>query len=155
MNDALFRKLNPAEEGRFRQWARNNWEPETPPSESWHPVVRDEWRRLDAQRAEQDHASRVERDRRLYAAFSAGNYAAAYETTDYAEASQGLHETDEYETAFLLGFFASYEHDEVPAGHLEAYEEAMSSPVAARLTDLGVLDRCWLVTPGSRAEVAQ
>lgn len=152
MSDSgLFRQLDSAEAERFRQWARDHYTPRTAPSGSWHPVVREEWARLDA-----EHDRRVERDREWYAAFTAGNYASAYETEEYAEASAGLARgfTDEYRTAFLLGFFATHERDEVPAEHLAAYDRAATSEVAGRLTDLGVIDRCWLVVPGSVAEVA-
>lgn len=152
MSDSgLFRQLDSAEAERFRQWARDHYTPRTAPSGSWHPTVREEWARLDA-----EHDARVERDRALHAAFSAGNYASAYETTDYAEASQGLTRSadGEYRTAFLLGFFASFERDEVPSKHQAEYDAAATSDVAGRLVELGVLDRCWLVLPGPLAEVA-
>lgn len=54
MDDGFFRKLDSGEQNEFRQWARDNWMPNTEPSELWHPVVRDEWRKLD-----EEHAQRV------------------------------------------------------------------------------------------------
>lgn len=46
MDDAFFRKLSPKEEVAFRQWARDNFDPDKEPEEVWHPVVRDEWTKL-------------------------------------------------------------------------------------------------------------
>jgi hypothetical protein len=51
MPDSLFRSLTPREEEKFRQWASDNWSPNLPENFSaFHPVVRDEWRKLDEQR---------------------------------------------------------------------------------------------------------
>lgn len=48
MADHLFRQLDAAEEMIFRQWAHDNWEPTIPDTFSvWHPVIRDEWRKID------------------------------------------------------------------------------------------------------------
>lgn len=38
----MFRELSPAEEEDFRQWARDNYEPNMEVNPTWHPVVRDE-----------------------------------------------------------------------------------------------------------------
>ena len=46
MPDNWFRELTPDEEEQFRQWARENFDPGTPASPLWHPVVRDEWAKL-------------------------------------------------------------------------------------------------------------
>jgi len=52
MRDEHFRKLTPAEEESFRQWAREEFArqgalgPFTAPKSYWHPVVRDEWASL-------------------------------------------------------------------------------------------------------------
>ena len=40
----MFRLLDQVEQQEFRQWARDNYEPLTPVSDLWHPVVRDECR---------------------------------------------------------------------------------------------------------------
>jgi hypothetical protein len=48
MPDSLFKQLAPEKEVEFRQWARNNWAPVTPPKFNlYHPVIRDEWRVID------------------------------------------------------------------------------------------------------------
>lgn len=44
-----FRRLTPAEESKFRQWARKHYLLHTEISELWHPTVQDECRRLNAQ----------------------------------------------------------------------------------------------------------
>lgn len=46
MDDALFRTLDPQEEQQFRGWAREHWTPGDPVNPVWHPVVRDEIRRM-------------------------------------------------------------------------------------------------------------
>lgn len=38
----FFRKLTPAEERKFRKWARDNYEPGSEIKGTWHPVVQDE-----------------------------------------------------------------------------------------------------------------
>jgi hypothetical protein len=92
-------------------------------------------------------ACRRERDRELHRAFEAGAYAAAYETEDYCEATQGLGRSsfsEAYRAAFTLGFFAVHERDEIPAGHLETYERALASEHGQRCVELGFADRCFL-----------
>lgn len=42
----MFRSLNKKEEAEFRGWARRNYTPGNEISEVWHPVVRDECRRM-------------------------------------------------------------------------------------------------------------
>jgi len=46
MEDKFFRQLNPDEEEQFRRWARDNFDPNIEPEPIWHPVVRDEWKKL-------------------------------------------------------------------------------------------------------------
>ena len=46
MDDKFFRQLNPGEEEQFRQWARDNFDPNVDREPIWHPVVRDEWKTL-------------------------------------------------------------------------------------------------------------
>lgn len=41
-----FRVLTKDEEEEFRQWARDNYEPSTEPRDIWHPIVQDEWKRI-------------------------------------------------------------------------------------------------------------
>ncbi|MCZ7404703.1 MAG: hypothetical protein O8C67_07200 [Candidatus Methanoperedens sp.] len=43
----IWRKLKTDEEQMFRRWARDNWKYNTEPNPLWHPVVRDEWSKLD------------------------------------------------------------------------------------------------------------
>lgn len=38
----FFRKLTPVEERKFRNWARDNYEPGSEIKGTWHPVVQDE-----------------------------------------------------------------------------------------------------------------
>ena len=47
MDNFLFRTLNPSEEKKFKAYAHDEWSPNTATSEVWHPVVRDEWSRMD------------------------------------------------------------------------------------------------------------
>ena len=47
MHDSFFRTLNAEEEEAHRQWARDNWA-DHEPEYFWHPVVRDEWRKISA-----------------------------------------------------------------------------------------------------------
>jgi hypothetical protein len=42
----FFRHLNADEEATFRDWARLNFDPTKKVDASWHPVVRDEWNKL-------------------------------------------------------------------------------------------------------------
>jgi len=44
--DEFFRELDPTEEQEFRQWARDNFAPGRHPSGLWHPIVRQEWQKL-------------------------------------------------------------------------------------------------------------
>ncbi len=43
----LFRELDEKETKEFRQWARDNYRAGQPANECWHPIVRDEWFKLD------------------------------------------------------------------------------------------------------------
>ena len=55
MEDSLFRQLTAREEEKFRQWTRDNWTPTLPDNFGvFHPVVRDEWRKIDLAK-EQSH----------------------------------------------------------------------------------------------------
>jgi hypothetical protein len=58
--------------------------------------------------------------------YDRGNYAAAYEHTDYATAVAGLdrHASVPYAHGYTLGFFSSYEVEEVPYYALPAYAAA-------------------------------
>jgi hypothetical protein len=46
MPDWMFRQLDDEEEQEFRQWARQNWTPDQEIDEIWHPVIRDECRKM-------------------------------------------------------------------------------------------------------------
>jgi len=50
-----FRNLSPEEEERFRQWARDNWKPGMPNNPVWHPIVRDEIKKLAGSKKESKH----------------------------------------------------------------------------------------------------
>ena len=52
MPDAMFIHLDPEAEARFRGWARDNHAPGTFINPLWHPVVRDECARIDAEATE-------------------------------------------------------------------------------------------------------
>ncbi len=45
----LFRELSKEEEVEFRQWARDNWNPREAINPVWHPVVRDECRKMEGE----------------------------------------------------------------------------------------------------------
>jgi hypothetical protein len=48
MPDEMYKTLTPAKEAEFRVWVHHNWAPEPPPKFGlYHPVIRDEWRRID------------------------------------------------------------------------------------------------------------
>ncbi len=70
--------------------------------------------------------------------FDAGNYANAYETTDYdrALASLSPNRAKAYVAAFTLGFFGSYEPGEM-GSYLEAVEQAYAL-VGKRAKSLGI-----------------
>lgn len=50
MNDItnIFRDLSPDESKEFVLWALDNWKPDTPPKQVWHPLIRLTWTQLDA-----------------------------------------------------------------------------------------------------------
>lgn len=49
MPDSFFQTLPPESIEEFREWAREHHKPGNPVSGMWHPVVRDECRRIDAE----------------------------------------------------------------------------------------------------------
>ncbi len=59
--------------------------------------------------------------------FDAGNYGNAYDSTDYEQAlaKLSMNRSAEYVAAFTLGFFSSYEIDEM-GEHAETYLEALA-----------------------------
>jgi hypothetical protein len=88
-------------------------------------------------------ASMSDRDLRLSHGFDAGNYCSSYETVDYtkAVAMRDLKGSGKpYATAFILGFFASYELHEIPAIHRDKYVEAYQSEYGQRVLELGYID---------------
>ena len=52
MEDNMFRDLTWAEIVDFKQWARESYSPGEPISELWHPVVRDECNKMNAERTQ-------------------------------------------------------------------------------------------------------
>jgi len=77
-------------------------------------------------------------DEQIHRGFEAGNYANAYETTDYdrAIASLSPNRAKAYVAAFTLGFFGSYEPHET-GSHLEAVQEAWAL-VGKRAKEIGI-----------------
>lgn len=75
--------------------------------------------------------------------FSAGNYCNAYEGRDFGSAvvkRQVKDKSTAYATAFMLGFFASYELHEIPGDHQDAFREAYFSEDGQRVVALGFCD---------------
>lgn len=74
-------------------------------------------------------------------AFSAGNYANAYET-DLLDVALGVCERQEYteheRNAFILGFYASYALSEI--FDRDDYDAAYYSPVGEACRDAGYID---------------
>ena len=50
----MFLKLDPTEEQKFRQWARDNYAPLEPISSVWHPVIQDECAKINAHYQQND-----------------------------------------------------------------------------------------------------
>ncbi len=46
LNEWMFRTLSKEEEVRYRKWARDNFQPGKEPNPCWHPIVRDEWKKI-------------------------------------------------------------------------------------------------------------
>jgi hypothetical protein len=74
--------------------------------------------------------------------FDAGNYANAYETTDFETAIGRLspNRSDDYTAAFTLGFFASCATAEIPASAIDAYREAYYSDAGQACITAGYVD---------------
>jgi hypothetical protein len=79
----------------------------------------------------------------LSRAFDAGNYCNAYETNNLAEAEE-KHKTESegeaYMAAFLLGFFSSYELEEIPYDVRDIHEEAYNSKYGKVVLKRGWID---------------
>jgi len=52
MNDTLFRDLDAKEIAEFRQWAREHYAAFGEVCQLWHPIVRDECYKIDAEETE-------------------------------------------------------------------------------------------------------
>ncbi len=80
-------------------------------------------------------------DRQLSLGFDAGNYASAYETQNYSKAIARLsmNRSDAYQVAFTLGFFSSYEPDEMGEDEY-TYLDAYHSTYGQRCVELGYVD---------------
>jgi hypothetical protein len=46
MKDSFFKKLTVSEEKQFRQWARDNWKFDDDVPKIWHPIVKDEIKKI-------------------------------------------------------------------------------------------------------------
>jgi hypothetical protein len=71
--------------------------------------------------------------------FDAGNYANAYETHDYdhAIACLSMNRSEAYIDAFTLGFFSSYEVDEM-GEHADTYIAVWCGPNGRRCKEIGI-----------------
>lgn len=80
-------------------------------------------------------------DTQISRGFDAGNYANAYETTNLTQALSRLspNGSEAYQTAFILGFFATYELDEMGM-HTETFLSAYHSDIGWRCIQLGYID---------------
>lgn len=68
-------------------------------------------------------------------AFSAGNYANAYETTDLSETD--YHEYQPHaRAAFVLGFFGSYSLSEIGGDERDEFDEAYHSPAGRYVVEV-------------------
>jgi hypothetical protein len=75
--------------------------------------------------------------------FDAGNYANAYETQDLESAlemSNADEQSPEFRSAFILGFFASYELDEIPSSNREEFDDAYWSEAGKAVVAAGYCD---------------
>lgn len=81
------------------------------------------------------------KDDQIIRGFEAGNYANAYETTDYDRALARLspNRSKEYVASFTLGFFSSYELGEVGV-HSDALSDAYAL-AGERVEELGIAAR--------------
>ena len=92
----------------------------------------------------------IDLDTVLSRGFDAGNYCNAYETQDYdralsirtAKPRPGVRAELQtaWQVAFTLGFFGSYEFDEM-GEHEDTYREALASAHGQRCVELGFVDR--------------
>ncbi len=92
-------------------------------------------------RIESAYAEDLARDADLSRGFDAGNYDAAYVSTDYetALAKRGQR-SEAYRAAYVLGFFSSHSYDEI-GSDIEAFDEVLSSSDGQRCIELGYVDR--------------
>jgi len=85
----------------------------------------------------------TERDTRLSQGFSAGNYCNAYETEDLGQAFEQRDlegSGEDYRTAFIMGFYASYELREIPGLYRCFFDDAYHSELGQRVLELGYCD---------------
>lgn len=74
-------------------------------------------------------------------AYSAGNYANSYETNDLDACDQHVEMGIPHERiAFILGFFASYELDEIPGESREDFDSAYHSEIGRYVVRSGYCD---------------
>lgn len=73
--------------------------------------------------------------------FSHGNYANAYETQSLSRMLRGIATRSKaYQDAAVLGFFGSYELDEIPMSARERYMEAYFSDAGKAVLRAGYMD---------------
>jgi hypothetical protein len=76
----------------------------------------------------------------LSSAFDSGNYDESYQPVDI-EALLESREGDEWEawrSAYLLGYYSSYEIHEIPDYARDEYQNALHSIYAKRMRDMGI-----------------
>lgn len=83
------------------------------------------------------------KNQNIHRGFDAGNYCNAYETQDLDEAMahRDAIRSEWYRTAFILGFFSSYELHEIPDRFRPVYLEAYKSPAGQRTLALSLIDK--------------
>ncbi len=93
-------------------------------------------------RIESAYAEDLARDADLSRGFDAGNYDAAYVSEDFERALRKRGQRSEaYHAAYVLGFFSSFERDEMGGDGGEAFDEALASEHGQRCVELGYVDR--------------
>lgn len=85
--------------------------------------------------------TKIDRDTDLSHGFDAGNYANAYETQDLtAGLTKHNDQSEAFRHAYTLGFFSSYELDEIPSDVRDQFDDAYTSEDGQRVLALGYTD---------------
>jgi hypothetical protein len=84
----LHRDLSPEEEKEFRQWARDNYVSPSSVPEIWHPIVRDECMKMDAEKLDTMNPSG------LYVRMAWPGYQSFMENPDWHDGSSTIGNSD-------------------------------------------------------------